>query len=77
MEAVEKLRGVADVYGLMIGSFTNNGMDELTQYVSSPINQHLFYLKNYRALQKLVDKIEEWKSRAGAYWCAPFNPPGA
>ncbi|XP_060559913.1 matrilin-3-like [Ruditapes philippinarum] len=72
LAAVERLKPVADIYGLMIGSYSSAGMNELTKYVSSPINEHLFYIQNYQQLKDLLRLIETEKQHAGANWCAPF-----
>ncbi|XP_045158271.2 matrilin-3-like [Mercenaria mercenaria] len=71
--AVESLKRVADVYGLMTGRFSSNGMKELTKYVSAPINEHLFYVQNYQVLRKLVEYIQNSKNAAGPNWCATFD----
>ncbi|XP_060562483.1 vitrin-like [Ruditapes philippinarum] len=73
LAAVRKLKLEADVYGLMIGSFSTSGMNELTQYVSSPINEHLFCIENFQQLKDLLALIEDTKKKAGVDWCAPFN----
>ncbi|XP_060562470.1 uncharacterized protein LOC132722054 isoform X4 [Ruditapes philippinarum] len=74
LAAVKKLTLEADVYGLMIGSFTIEGINELTQYVSSPAYQHLFALPSFKELKYLIDFIKTGKMMNGANWCAPFNP---
>jgi hypothetical protein len=73
LQAVEELRKVADVYGLMTGGFTERGKDELTAYVSAPINEHLFYTESYTELEALVKYLSDEKKKAGEKWCAPFN----
>jgi hypothetical protein len=57
----------------MIGNFSTGGMNELTQYVSSPINEHLFCIENFQQLKDLLALIEDTKKKAGVDWCAPFN----
>jgi hypothetical protein len=57
----------------MIGTYTQAGMDELTEYVSSPINEHLFYLQNLNQLKDLLAHLEFQKQLAGGNWCAPFQ----
>ncbi|XP_053395763.1 matrilin-3-like [Mercenaria mercenaria] len=71
--AVESLKRVADVYGLMTGSFSSGGMKELTKYVSAPINEHLFYVQNYQVQGKLVAYIQDSKKALGPKWCATFD----
>ncbi|XP_053395022.1 uncharacterized protein LOC128555736 [Mercenaria mercenaria] len=73
LAAVKELHKVADVYGLMTGTFTKEGMDEITSYVSSPVNKHLFYVKDLQELTSLVDFVEDAKKEAGQNWCAPFD----
>ncbi|XP_060562462.1 uncharacterized protein LOC132722054 isoform X3 [Ruditapes philippinarum] len=73
LAAVKKLKLVADVYGLMIGGFSKAGMNEVTQYVSSPISEHLFCIENFQQLRDLLELIEATKTNAKEDWCAPFN----
>ncbi|XP_060559903.1 collagen alpha-5(VI) chain-like isoform X1 [Ruditapes philippinarum] len=72
--AVGKLKLVADIYGLMIGNFTQAGMDELTKCVSFPKNEHLFSIKYFSQFKDLVNALEAKKIQAGDKWCAPFTP---
>ncbi|XP_045157958.2 collagen alpha-5(VI) chain-like [Mercenaria mercenaria] len=73
LAAVKELHEVADVYGLMTGSFSKQGMEELTAYVSSPIDEHLFYVSNLQDLTSLVKFVEDTKEANGQNWCAPFD----
>ncbi|XP_053395026.1 uncharacterized protein LOC128555742 [Mercenaria mercenaria] len=73
LAAAESLKQVADVYGLITGSFSLHGKEEITRYVSQPPNRHLFYVENYAILRTLVAYIEREKTRARPDWCAPFD----
>ncbi|XP_053395018.1 uncharacterized protein LOC123524270 [Mercenaria mercenaria] len=73
LAAVKELHEVADVYGLMTGTFSKEGMKELTKYVSSPVDRHLFYVKHLRDLTSLVDFVADNKKAAKQHWCAPFD----
>ncbi|XP_053395027.1 uncharacterized protein LOC128555743 [Mercenaria mercenaria] len=61
----ESLKHVAEVYGLITGSFLSDGMKELTKYVSAPINEYLFYVQDYQVLGKLVAYIQDSKKILG------------
>lgn len=63
------LHPTADVFGLMIGVTSANGQKELSSYVSEPLNEHLFAIKNFQDLKKLVDLIDQQLQTTK---CAPF-----
>ena len=68
--AAKSLHNTADVYAIMIGNHTPDGMDELTSYVSAPSHEHLFALDNYSQLKELVDLIQAALPNID---CAPFD----
>ena len=68
--AAKALRLKAEVFGLMIGSHSQGGMDELTSYVSTPVHEHLFAVASFRELRDLVDYIQ---SQISLIQCAPFD----
>ncbi|WAR04020.1 COCA1-like protein [Mya arenaria] len=70
VQAAKLLDKTANVYGLMIGRHSTAGMQELSDYVSSPKNQHLFTLENARELRQLVDLVEQ---QLKSVPCAPFD----
>jgi hypothetical protein len=57
----------------MIGTFSQTGMDELTEYVSFPKIEHLFSIKYFSEFKNLVNALEAEKIKAGDKWCAPFT----
>lgn len=59
IDEAQELQSKADVFGLMIGKHTTQGVDELTSYVSLPLNQHLFAVENFQELKALVDLIAQ------------------
>lgn len=68
--AAKKLHGKAKVFGLMIGPQSPRGMDELKQYVSLPLNKHLFAIDGLQVLELLVNEIE---NQLKSVPCAPFD----
>ena len=68
--AAKALQLKAEVFGLMIGSHSQGGMDELTSYVSTPVHEHLFAVASFRELRDLVDYIQ---SQISLIQCAPFD----
>ncbi|WAR15140.1 COEA1-like protein [Mya arenaria] len=70
VQAAKLLDKTANVYGLMIGDHSTAGIQELTNYVSSPKNQHLFTVENARELVQLVDLVEQ---QLKSIPCAPFD----
>ncbi|WAR04018.1 COCA1-like protein [Mya arenaria] len=70
VHAAKLLDKTANVYGLLIGRHSTAGMHELSNYVSSPKNQHLFTLENARELSQLVDLLEQ---QLKSVPCAPFD----
>lgn len=71
--AAKEVHEIADVFGLMIGTYSQYGMDELTKYVSTPAATHLFSIPNYHMLAELVDLIVAEKRERGQNWCAHFE----
>ncbi|WAR23211.1 COCA1-like protein [Mya arenaria] len=68
---VAKLLDVkANVHGIVIGSHNTANIQVLTNYVSSPKNEHLITLKNARELSQLVDLVEQ---QLKSIRCAPFD----
>lgn len=65
------LQDFADVFGLIIGTNTQAGQAEISSYVSTPVQNHLFALPNYQNLTLLVDLIAG--SMESENDCAPFN----
>jgi len=68
--AAEGLKDKVDVYALTIGDHNYRGRKELTEYASHPINQHLFAVRGFRDLRRLVDYIQDDLKNIK---CAPFD----
>lgn len=65
------LHAKANVFALTIGSFSASGNEELTSYVSKPTPAHIFAVKNFQNLQKLLNLI---KAEIGLSMpCIPFD----
>lgn len=56
----------------MVGSFDSTGKDEVTNYVSTPASQHLFYLNSFSDIKEFVDTIEKEMQKYSSP-CAPFD----
>lgn len=72
IEAAKQLQDTADVFALVIGSFSDSGMDELTKYVSEPVGKHLFAVKQLQDFRLLVETVAEDIAHVRAV-CAPFD----
>lgn len=48
-----------EVFGLFIGVRDQRAFDELTSYVSAPLNQHLFVIDGFQVLKDLVDEVQQ------------------
>lgn len=65
------LHAKASVFGLMIGSFSNSGKEEVMSYVSKPTPNHLFAVDNFEDLKKLLNLIKTQIDDQDP--CAPFD----
>lgn len=72
VQAANALKAKADVFALIIGEQTIEGRTEMTNYVSLPVDEHLFAVSDYRGLKELVDYIEQ---NISGIQCAPFDLP--
>lgn len=68
--AVEKLKTRARVFALLIGDGTPEGLEEMTSYVSTPVQDHLFAIKNYNELDSLLQMIQSQSQP-----CIPLDIP--
>lgn len=62
-----KLR--ANVFSLLIGSYTQAGILQIESMVSDPVPTHLFSLQNYNQFEELVTRI---KSSKNPFPCVPL-----
>lgn len=72
-EEVEKwaplLKLRANVFSLLIGSYTQAGILQIESMVSDPVPTHLFSLQNYNQFEELVSRI---KSSKNPFPCVPL-----
>lgn len=68
--AVDKLKTRARVFALLIGNETHGGLEEMTSYVSTPVQDHLFALKDYKELDSLLQMVQSQSQP-----CIPLDVP--
>ncbi|XP_053383500.1 integrin alpha-X-like [Mercenaria mercenaria] len=67
-----KLRGKAKVFSLLIGSFSQSGLNEILNYVTTPAPNHLFAIKTHQGLDQLMSLL---RSQSSLVPCMPFDLP--
>ena len=56
----------------MIGTPTPTGQAELESYVTGPLDKHLFAVKSFQDLEKLIQLVEN-QTVSNQIQCAPFD----
>ncbi|XP_053383475.1 uncharacterized protein LOC128549832 [Mercenaria mercenaria] len=66
-----RLRGIARVFSLLIGSFSSNGFNDVLNYVTTPVPEHLFIVKTQQGFDQLMTTLESQNNAS----CMPFDLP--